>query len=93
MDKATVLNISNYMIGVQTIFGYAFVGDQDRTLGVLSLDFQSPLSLDPNDPEGNPVFPSPDNNHDVVLDRGRLRLLLSTIQSVLESFVQAERRH
>lgn len=80
------------MVGVQTMFCYAFVGDKDRTLGVLSLDFLAPLIVDPADDEGNPIFPSPDGDHDVVLDRGQFRVLLSTVQSVPESFVQSERR-
>jgi len=80
------------MMDVQTIFCYAFVGGKDRTLGVLSLDFRTPLILDPDDHDGNPLFAAPEGDHDVVLDRGHFRLLLSTVQNVLESFVDSERR-
>lgn len=92
ISKEIVRELSPYMEKVQTMFCYAFVGDRERTLGVLSLDFQAPLTLDPNDPDGNPLFPSPQGEKDVVLDRTNFRLLISSVQNVLESFARAERR-
>lgn len=85
--KATVKELSDHMIQVQTMFCYAFVADADRTLGVLSLDFEAPLTLHPQ-----PSFPSPDDDHPIPLDHGHLRLLLGSVVHVLESFSKMERR-
>jgi hypothetical protein len=87
--EQTVKDLSEYMQDVQTMLCYSFVGDGDRTLGVLSLDLKAPLTLDA---DGRPSFPSPDDDTPVVLNGTNLRLLLSSVQNVLESFVQSERR-
>jgi hypothetical protein len=86
IDKATVRDLSEYMMGVRTMFCYAFVGHDERTLGVLSLDFQVSLNVAPN-----PSFPSPDDGHQIPLDNERLTLLLRSVQNVLESFAKSER--
>jgi hypothetical protein len=87
IDKATVRDLSQYMVGVRTMFCYAFIGHDERTLGVLSLDFQVPLNIEPK-----PSFPSPDDGHEIPVDNERLILLLSSVQNVLESFAKSERR-
>jgi len=86
IDKAIVKDLSPYMVKVQTMFCYAFVGDGDRTLGVLSLDFQAPFTLNPQ-----PSFPAPEDGHWITLDRERLNLLLGSVRNVLESFAKSQR--
>ena len=71
------------------MFCYAFIGDGDRTLGVLSVDFKVPLSLDNAE---TPTFPSADGTSDIPLDRKHFRLLLSSVQTILEAFQNSERR-
>jgi len=87
IDKVTVKDLSSYMVSVQTMFCYAFLGDGERTLGVLSLDFQAPFTLNPQ-----PSFPAPEDGHPIPLDRERLNLLLGSVRNVLESFSKSERR-
>lgn len=86
--KETVKDLSDYMTHVQTMFCYGFVGSNERTLGVLSLDFQAPIFLD----GGMPTFQPPRSASQIPLDQERLRLLLSSVQTVLESFQNSERR-
>lgn len=86
IEKTTVKDLSPYMQSVQTMFCYAFVGDGERTLGVLSLDFQAPFALHPQ-----PSFPALDDGHAITLDRERLNLLLGSVRNVLESFAKSER--
>jgi hypothetical protein len=87
IDKTTVKDLSDYMVGVRTMFCYAFVGHGERTLGILSLDSQAPFEVHPK-----PSFPSPEDGHPVPLDHGQLRLLLGSVLNVLESFAKLERR-
>ncbi|MGH9853315.1 MAG: hypothetical protein ACREBD_26035 [Blastocatellia bacterium] len=88
VEKDTVGDISEYMERVRAIFCYGFLW-RDRLLGVLSLDVQVPLT---QLPDGQIALPSPDDNHQVILDRNRLELLLRSMQNVLESFEQSQRR-
>lgn len=84
----TVRALSAHMPKVRTMLCYAFLDSSERTLGVLSLDFEEPLSLDDGGP---PRFSSP-YGETIVFDGPRLQLLLNSVQNVMESFDQAERR-
>src|SRR5207249_5618371 len=48
VDSQVVRELSQYMVGVQTIFSYGFVSSNHRTLGVLSLDLQAPTREPPS---------------------------------------------
>lgn len=87
ISKDTVRDLTDHMMKVRTMFCYAFVGHGDRTLGVLSLDFEAPLVIQPR-----PSFPSPDDSHPILIDNSQLQLLLRSVHNVLESFAKSERR-
>ncbi|MEK7995447.1 MAG: hypothetical protein AAB403_16730 [Planctomycetota bacterium] len=89
MSEKTVKHLSDYMIGVQSMFCFGFVCRREKTLGVLSIDFKAPLTVDA---QGEPSFPSPENDAQIPLDRERLNILLSSMQAVLESFEESDRR-
>ena len=74
------------MVGVQAIFSYGCVGSNHRTLGVLSLDLQAPLS---KTDEGY-SFPNPDGGPQIELDYSRMELLFESVQNVLEAFERAD---
>lgn len=88
IDKSTVVGLSEHMEKTQTVICYGFLW-RDKLLGVLSLDLQAPLTLLP---DGRLTFPSLDGDGQIVLDRNRLELLLRSVQNVLESFEQSQRR-
>jgi hypothetical protein len=87
VDPAVVDDLSDYMIGVQTILSYGFVGNNRRLLGVLSLDLQAPMS---KTVEGRHFFPTPEGDGQTELDWSRMELLLRSVQMVLETFASGK---
>ncbi len=75
-----VRDLSDYMIAVQSIISYAFVGNSARMLGVLCLDLQAPVWKD----KDNRLWFEQDGNA-VLIDWDSLRLLFSMVQTLLES--------
>ena len=89
MDPDVVKHLSNFMVGVETILSYGFLGEGDRLLGVLSVDLQAPMSI--SEDGSCCSFPSPEGTK-IVLDRDRLQVLLASVQRVLLAHKVATRR-
>jgi hypothetical protein len=83
IDPGIVNDLSPYMHQVQTILSYGFVGKNRRSLGVLSLDLQAPIT---KTEDGRYLFPTPDGDHQAELDWSKMELLLKSLQMVLETF-------
>jgi hypothetical protein len=87
IDAAVVHDLSSYMQGVQTILSYGFIGKNRRSLGVLSLDLQAPMT---KTSDGRYFFPTPDGANQIELDWTRMELLLKSVQMVLETFASGK---
>lgn len=86
VSPTVVQDLSDYMVEVQAMFSYGCVGSNHRTMGVLSLDLQAPLSKT----DRGYSFPSPDGDTQVELDFSRLELLFQSVQNMLEGFGRAD---
>jgi hypothetical protein len=90
VDADVARELSDYMVGVRTMFSYGCVGANHRILGVLSVDFQAELTETKADQKTKYSFPSPDGDDHVELDWDRLELLIKSVQNVLECFERAD---